>query len=757
MTTFPFTMIFILKPGDCDLNDWSFKDENGNQDIGTKTKIEPGVIRWTYGSSSELSIKVRITGPTDQQIITYGGMPEGMGGLVENHYDENNQDTTGLVPRWYSLAPYQPIFYDDHYTILELSRANSDHIYHNIFYPSWVPNRSSTGARALLTVPMSPSLDFGEIQSVTKSYRANNTVIPIMCYGYRSSFVMDLGTTMSINLKYVRVQPPVPDDNSGDSRQWSNAKWQDYLRSLMDRWQMRTNGQQFYLLNPLDERLPQAPIDEIKGVNCYIASVPINYSDMGPHAISGSVELQAGTLYPKKEVPPMKTIYFRLGGSYTSQWPNPGDYRKMEYPINSVFRLPEYFWSKVRPIVNNTFYYISHWTIQSNGADSYSPKDLANVNDVTRVVNDQYTVYAMTTAMDISSMNQVLYNGPSNVPQTSSVENYFVVELLDGYDSATVELIAVGGGGGGASGYQEYSVQTAYMPMPAGSSVSLRKYFGGGGGGAVGNRDDQKTGANAYVINRKTRFDFVLGYGGQGGVGEQYPQTDSDLNTTGPVGLRTTTDIRYYHTGSDGGNTVIKVNTLTLATGTGGKGAASIAEAQETYDEGIGYTYTTRTGLAGTGNSGNGGKIAAAGHPNWGTWDDPLAPFVYYNGSSGSGTNPGAGGAKNKCDQWNEQHQSSNYQNKYYTQQYRRYASGGGGGGSSSYTTPSPSYGGSGAPALTSDTDNLSARHGSWGGGGGGGSAIMSQNVHRTTAGGNGGRGYIWARVVGGIITEKGW
>lgn len=751
-----FTMLFILDPGDCPVAAWSVTNQaNPPQEIGTMTRLKAGVFKWTNGSygSGDKSIEVVVKGPTWGEITT---KPAGMAGLVNE--DVSSGSTDGLLPRWYSLAPYQPLFYNGT-NLLKLERANLDHIYHNTFYPTWIPDRVEDGARAVLFAPGFQLFDLGEIQSVTKQYHANTTVIPIMCYGYRRSFVMDLGTTMSVVLKYIRVQPDDFNDASGDSRRWSNGKWLTYLRSLMDRWQMKTNGQVLYLLNPKpnvpaedpalpmteNDRLPTRSIKEIFGANCYISSAPINYADMGPHAISGNIELYMGTLYPKKETPPMTTIRFRLAGEYANKWDNhtQGGYsytfvKLMSFPIGSVFLLPEFYpWDMSFDGGDDYIYYIRGWSIRSDDSDLYAPTDLLNVNNVSRREDGYPTVCAMTARVRKDGQTYFMYN-------SSSAQQQFTVESTSVAGGATVSIIMTGGGGGGASGYK---VGSKYRYYKEGGTLyqwyDRAILLAGGAGGGAGERR-----AYDYEItgNTPVTFTFSLGGGGAGGSGMSYGNIDVDGGSEDYENR----NVVNGNPGHAGDPSTISVDGITLFTVQGGGGG----QAPYWWDYENHHRAQSFCGVGDyrNNNGGAGGYI----EDNYSKASDECYTVSKARGSNGGGVSAGAGDLSDRG-HWKR---TNSFGNIHYTRAI--IASGGGGGGGVAAADSAPSYGGNGGEAWANPAhyNEVHGSNGSYGGGGGGGAAACGETDddegnHFTGNGGNGARGYIIVTVVGGAITYR--
>ena len=127
---------------------------------------------------------------------------------------------------WEMQAPYHefefrngvPYYGDleDHYE-LTLERPTIDNTVQCSVYPYWKPSREDR-LRCLLTASGLGSLDLGNIQSIDTTFNSKLTTIPIVCYGYKGTFCMDLGVTKTIMLSYMRVNPDTVDNSSADSR-----------------------------------------------------------------------------------------------------------------------------------------------------------------------------------------------------------------------------------------------------------------------------------------------------------------------------------------------------------------------------------------------------------------------------------------------------------------------------------------------------------------------------------------------------------
>lgn len=732
---FTYSMIFVLAPGTVeDINVWKVTPLlDSETTLGSWRELTSGVYRWGYEPEQEDdgNLAITLTSPTNAQI----NIPDGMSGI----------DVTG--DRWYSLAPYVPI--ESIEQSLTLTRRGVDGIYAATFYPNWVPARVSNGSRALMIAPGKQMLDFGEIQSITKTYRASNTVIPIMCYGYRRSFVMDLGTSMTVNLKYIRVQPKdwVPnDDLSGDSRRWSNNKWASYLREYVDRWQMRTNGQILYILNPGNangdppERFPDNAMREVNGANCYIANAPISYGDAGPDVISSSIEFDIGTLYPKKETPVMKQVTFYLGGEYASHWGEVQD-KVLYYPEGGIIILPEYPWGTTVEDINVSgsgyIYNISGWKVPGI-TEAQMPGAMVHVPEGAEI-----EIYADTAATPIrdSGENRNYFKTDGNdyippdvghtLPQFINIYGEITISINDGYDFADVNIILVGGGGGGSAAKTvKYSGDDGVVEF---ANVLIIGGAGGGAGEYKTNFSDSARRLYRTVDNNGSQtYYFKLGQGGGAGVGTENVYSETGYATKGDNGVDSTVSI------IDNGNTT------QLMRARGGYGGSLATPTSNSYYKAIGGQGAQYSG----GDSGGGRE----------------GSYNYYMEATVNGGAPG-GGAWNVGGGRDYKTVYNTYRdNRTFVRRYFASGSGGGAGLSSDvarlFANAQPGNGGD--VIISPDTNNKvkggTATHGC--GGGGGGIRLVDPGRTPTAfpdmcngSGGNGGRGFMILYVVGGKIT----
>ncbi len=463
------------------------------------------------------------------------------------------------VQSWYVSAPYFNEVPDADRVIEYIIREtdSQDTQVRRTFYPLWYPARRSAQS-ILLVTPGYGTIDLGYIQNITETYSARLTATPIVCYGYSGTFCMDTGVEKDLSIDFIRTSLPLPndpthptrnecDDSSADSKRWTNAKWVSFLKTLMDRWQMMTNGSLLYLLRPTSERLsidadPSAidPMNElyteIIGEHCYITQVPVIYSNT-PQTISGNISLSIGTIYPKSpEAELIKVKFYGLPG----QTPV---IRK--YPLTSLFLLPDPVEIWGSSMISETTQVIA-W--MKNGSDTlYDFKTLQQMNTflMPGTTND-YRVYAKTEEMTDTSYELFTSNGTATI-------------IPNPGERCVVSITAVGGGGGGGGASIPDFSKTSIINTSPKTTIT---HGGGGGGSGV-----QMTWA--LTVSTPIEVSVSIGAGGAGGAAGYY-DADNQGNKDG-----------YHHAsnGFPGESTQVTVRTqtetLTPYTAAGGGGGTS--------------------------------------------------------------------------------------------------------------------------------------------------------------------------------------
>lgn len=493
---------------------------------------------------------------------------------------------------------------------MSMERPTTETIRQAVAYPFWEPSREDR-LRALVTAPGLGSLDFGNIQNLSITYDSKLTIIPIVCYGYKGTFTMDLGVTKTVSFSYVRVSPADYDDSEPtDSRRWSNAKWIKRLREFTDRWQLMTNGCTFYLKRPNNPRLAngfddQDPlkdfIGEMDGENCYISSMPIKYPEGHPYDFQGSITLKMGTLYPKQTPTNMIQIILQLDQDFSESMTF-----YLQYPKGAISVVPPIpaKWSLYT--VGSDMKYVSKLYIKDgNNVKTYLPcESYFSPDDV----YSQYggIIYGEVSTVDIST--QV-------ISLNSATSGSRTIKPFPDVASATITVYAIGGGGGGGGGY--YKSET---------SQSVTKHVGAGGAGGA---------SGCY----ETIWRDVLG----GNVSYTLTYTVGAGGAKGTTGRESSTD------GTDGTDTIVYLDGVELVRGRGGKGGK---RATSQYDPGVWSDrptqsqYTNNSSFLGgnggsatesSSNNGNDGDFTAKGAGTGGTCKNESSTAIYRVGGGGGG------------------------------------------------------------------------------------------------------------------------
>jgi len=489
------------------------------------------------------------------------------------------------VLNWEMISPYYKFLKgtsDTEYEVT-LNRSTIDNVRQALVLPVWVPTNDDR-LRAIIVASGLGSLNFGDIQSVNTTYNSRLTTIPIVCHGYTGSYCMDLGVSKTISLSYIRTSPQSPDNTVANSVQWDNATWISKLKEFTDRWQMRTNGNLFYLKRPNNPRLangfndndPAADyIEEINGENCYITSAPVQYLAGHPYMIKGTINLTMGTLYPKQT--PATMIQVTMKWDESNSRPERNIY--LQYPkyTDAVAPSIPYIWTPIQS-GDNYIYAASLYYYKNNVKTTLLAGSYFRPNP-----DGTTTIYADLATIDSAGQKLITIAGGGSFTITPSGSNDMVI---------TAYLI--GGGGGGGGGAMDYTYYATDKDRFRGS---------GGAGGASG-----EYGSYTYTVapTGAITVTYSIGSGGSGG------ETRIGYNTAG-------------EDGHSGGNTSITVNgaTNTVNGGAGGPAAArwdnpgtwSVTPGNNSYKGGNGgqcetfSAYDGQSGTAPTGqfNMGSGG------------------------------------------------------------------------------------------------------------------------------------------------------
>lgn len=647
--------------------------------------------------------------------VTFNGVP-----LTES---QGLKPPAGIsrATSWAIAAPYYKSEDNLQTFTVPLKRSSIDSICQKTMYPTWVPSRSGTGQRALLTAPGYGTIDLGNIQSISETYQAKVTQIPIVVYGFTRSFCMDLGVQKDISISYIRTSPKDIDDTSGDSRDWSNAKWIEMLKNVMNRWQMRTDGNKLYVLRPVHERTDENPdadpasqfINEIDGDNCYITSLPIRY-ESSPQTLSGSIELSMGTLYPQQaEMQPYNVIFKRNASDPGTLVKHAGRFMNMPDAL-AIWGGTDItiVWRNSRWEFSGSIY--NYWT-GTRVTSGDTQVDFGKVIDLTKFAETSPGSRTYVFTADVTSANGsgwvVANDGPNN---TETDRTYtFTITQTDSSPSAELYIGAIGGGGGGGAGRK-----TTQYAM---------NYTTGGGGGASGRYEVRRI--SIPFSGTTITLSAVCGHAGRGGY-----VTYSSTGSAGEVSSD-------YATGVAGGDSSISLNSNPLVMGPGGGGGEMGSKSWTTDSNYVAYgggnpnnvTEGNNIALKMGGNGGQSGHSATAGYDFISTEDAEPA----------TAGKAGKGGVHARLEGTSLE-----------------FCGGGGGGGGfylGGMESSSVGQGGQGAGGIHYSPlplpRTLSEQKGNLGaGGGGGGGRIIAEGAINSWPydGGDGGGGWVFVCVLSG-------
>lgn len=356
----------------------------------------------------------------------------------------------------------------------------------NVFYRSGAPNYSDDkddNIHMAVSCGEYGIIDLGDIQDISDSYSAMLTTIPIAPFGYSGTFCMDRGVQRSLSVGIVRVSPVSPDDNSTDSRRWSNSKWISMLRAMTDRWQMMTDGVRLFMYVPNGKAHNVVALNSkysltdghINGgttsVNAYISQLPLSYSSDSVHKISLSMTFRVGTIYPKPPVIKMTAVTLKVGSKT----------KVIQYPSNSYSALPRC----PAELLDESSQIFIAWRIDTSTTLVY-PGDPFIVGSNAMTLTAYYIDYNA---------------GDCDVYTTEGSTTYTVTV---GSGKTHVTICAIGGGGAGARGTSIKSIKQSQ------SGVTVYPLTAGGAGGGSGYLH-----ARRISVAEGDKLYIKLGRGGQ--------------------------------------------------------------------------------------------------------------------------------------------------------------------------------------------------------------------------------------------------
>lgn len=137
------------------------------------------------------------------------------------------------------------------------------------------------------------------ITNVEISFSKRVATTPIISKGMDSTFPLESGSGMTLSFTFSRKNPENVDDESDDQMRWSNAKWYDMLSSMVNRWQLRTNGYILYYNDIEDTSISSEPNPYVASIKerGYIKRVTRRYSSNHNTLITGTIDVSVGTTY----------------------------------------------------------------------------------------------------------------------------------------------------------------------------------------------------------------------------------------------------------------------------------------------------------------------------------------------------------------------------------------------------------------------------------------------------------------------------
>lgn len=578
-----------------------------------------------------------------------------------------------------------------------------------------------------------------QIQSLSRTIKANLTTIPTMIYGAENRFIIDLGTQMSYTLRIVRVNPPnaVSLDNyqfehgrfrwgtalTMDWTTWyaikdevgfANLTNGDFYRLLLifvDEWQnnlrnsdaVLTGGFEFFCssidslqFNKIDKRVfiagtIQAEVDVQKmSISIPLTVASMQTDDTSLENVKVTAYIKAGSLAD-------------ITGAFDKQV-------EYSFPLSANIPTPLppidwelYMGSRAPPKSFNG------WRVEPEGSSSYTV-GIGEFMTITSAAN-MYAQWA-------DGVTGGAVTPDSGIPGTTPGDNAEFKTLCELYGELvkpnhlyTLAITMVGGGGGG-------------NPW-SGSQIDPLIHAGGGGGGGGGALRFSIEGVNSS----KDKIAMVKGRGGKGPILYTPPQS-------GAIHIANAIAIGSY----DGGDSIFKLkkdgqSEVFVFTAKGGKSfengfvflAGHVGDAFKRGLSGGGYTLPSSgytLDYAANGGDGGYGGDTSDGH-------DGGLPEIVLGSATDANWKGGKGGKRASVQ---------------YLVLFQKWMGGGAGGGAAAYDVKNDktSRGGDGG---TYTTDATAPKAGGGGGGGVRSQQIINDfNTRRT----HGAQGDIYVRILGG-------
>ena len=181
----------------------------------------------------------------------------------------------------------------------------------------------STMMSGMLTLSYTDSskvytLECGTVTAVSDDIKASVSVTPIVTYSASNAFVFDIGTVENLSFTIKRRNPDNVIDPDFDSlsqeqdmvpdsigavrmvpwvhtEKWSNRIWKLALESMIDRWQMKTDGQSI-LFTPLVQANGKDVFQKTINVNGYLKYLEIQYDVESFELLTVRLDVAVGSM-----------------------------------------------------------------------------------------------------------------------------------------------------------------------------------------------------------------------------------------------------------------------------------------------------------------------------------------------------------------------------------------------------------------------------------------------------------------------------
>ena len=183
-------------------------------------------------------------------------------------------------------------------------------------------NTHNTPTQGLLTLSyMTDAQDYtlncGTVISISDNIKADVLQTPIPVYSADDAFTFDTGSTEVLHFKLIRRNPvpsidpqyttepdSIPDiydmDWDSDSTKWSNRIWKMALISMIDRWQMKTDGIQV-VFTPLilsnESDYESGVFQETIDIRGYLQSLSITYDINSFETLHIDLDVAVGSMH----------------------------------------------------------------------------------------------------------------------------------------------------------------------------------------------------------------------------------------------------------------------------------------------------------------------------------------------------------------------------------------------------------------------------------------------------------------------------